>query len=91
MLTTTVCTEPDVVSRYFDKREWSGEVRGHAEVAESFRPKYGWQIVTGRKKISQEWLLMAEAEGITRVTLRVRYPGSRVVTSVFPVAELLNP
>lgn len=89
--TITISTEPERVSKYFDKRGWDGESRTHAEVSEVFRPSTGWSIYTGRKKrISEEWLLVAQAEGITSITLRVRYADRRTVAADFGVKELLT-
>ena len=89
MLVTSASTEPRRVSGYFDQRGWPSEVRSHAEVSQTFQPNYGWRIKTGRTKISQDWLLVAQAEGITQVTLRERFADRRTVTADFSVAELL--
>ena len=88
MLTATVNNEPDVVSRYFDRRSWADEARSHAEVVEVFRPHIGWQRYPGRKKINEELLLLLAADGVTAVTLRVRYAASRVVSADFTMTEL---
>ena len=90
-MATVASTEPDPIRRYFDQRGWSSdETRSHAEVVETFTPRYGWQRNASRRKISHDWLLVAQAEGITRVTLRVRYSDRRPVTADFSVTELLR-
>lgn len=88
--TVTVSTEPERISKYFDKRGWPGESRTHAEVSEVFRPTTGWRIYTGPKKVSEEWLLGAEAQGITSITVRVRYSDRRTISADFGVKELLT-
>lgn len=89
MLKVHGSTEPDIVSRYFDKRGWSGEPRTHAEVVEVYRPRWGWQRLAQRRRVSEDLVMVYEAEGITAITLRCRYGGSRVVSAEFTVEELL--
>ena len=90
MLITNASTEPTGVRRYFDSRGWTSEPRGHAEVTQALYPDVGWRIVIGRKKISRDWLITAQADGVTAVTLRVRYSDRRQVTADFTITELLQ-
>jgi hypothetical protein len=87
-LITSVSVEPRRVQEYFDARGWSNEPRSHAEVAQVYRRGTGWKILPGRTKISHDWLLKAKADGITSITLRVRYTERRTVTADFSVKEL---
>lgn len=90
MLRVRGSTEPDRVTLYFDKRGWSGESRSHAEVVEVFRPRQGWKRMAGHRRVSRELLEVLSVEGITKITLRVRYSGSRVVSADFNVSDLLR-
>ena len=90
MLVTNASTEPGRVREYFDKRGWDGETRSHAEIAEVFTPGIGWKRHAGHKKVSRDRLLAAQADGVTSVSLRVRYSDRRPVTADFSVNELLE-
>jgi hypothetical protein len=88
-LICTASTEPGQVCRYFDNRGWADEPRSHAEVREIYVPSVGWRRTT-TKKVSPEWLMNALAEGVTRVSLRVRYSDRRCVTADFSIVSLLE-
>lgn len=90
MLLTNSSTEPGRVREYFDSRGWDGETRSHAEIAEVFTPDTGWKRHAGRKRVSRDRLLAAQAAGVTSVSLRVRYSDRRPVTADFSVKELLE-
>lgn len=81
-------TEPEIISDYFDRRGWPGEARTHAEVVEVYRPRIGWRRFSPRKNVSDELLEVFAAEGITKVTLRSRYAGSRVISADFRIEEV---
>jgi len=88
-LITSASVEPRRVQEYFDARGWSNEPRSHAEIAQVYR-RGEWKILPGRTKISHDWLLKAQADGITAIVLRVRYTKRRTVTADFSVKELLK-
>lgn len=90
MLKVRGSTEPDRISRHFDRCGWEGEARTHAEVVEAFHSRNGWHRLASRKRISEDLLRVMAVEGYTRITVRSRYGGSRVVSADFRIADLLG-